>query len=351
MKKRKSNLSSLGDIARAAGVSKATTCYVLRNRAGPSAKTREHVLSVARELGYRPDPRVASWMACVRNTKTKELLPIAWLNTNPEKNAWEKYKFFTPYLEGALERARQLGYRLEKIWAAEPGMTMRRVSEIIHQRGIEGVVITQEARHMRLNWDYISAVALENSLLAPCLDHVHTDNYFNLMLALKMVRRFGYRRIGVCLQDLMDRHSQHSCRAATTYFHQTITKTERIAPFFYARENDEILAEREKTVVAWLHRVRPDVVVGHSNHLLGWVEAAGYRVPKDLGVVHLATDDDVPEWAGIHSKRWEIGAAAVERVISQLHNRQFGIPKTAVDLMIRGTWHGGRTLLVPKPEQ
>jgi hypothetical protein len=46
------------------------------------------------------------------------------------------------YLQGARERCRQLGYRLEEIWANEPDMTMRRLSQILYQRSIEGVVVT-----------------------------------------------------------------------------------------------------------------------------------------------------------------------------------------------------------------
>jgi len=350
MKKKEPMPASLGDIARMAGVSKATACYVLRNRPGPSPATRDLVLRVARQLGYSPDPRVASWMARVRDAKGKDLLPLAWLNTNPEKDAWEKYKFFTPYLEGARERAAQLGYRIEEVWAAQPGLRMQDVSRIIHQRGIEGVIISHNARHVRLDWEGVAAVALEHSLLVPRLDHVETDIYFNLHVALKMVRRHGYRRIGICLDNNVDQHTHHSCRALMYHFHASIPRAEQITPFYYVGEAGKIYSRREKTVAAWLHRQRPDVVIGHSNYLLGWVRAAGYRVPGDIGVVHLATDDDVADWAGIHSNRRQIGASAVARVISRLQYRQFGIPKIAVNFMIPGRWHPGKTLLIPKPK-
>ena len=102
---------------------------------------------------------------------------------------------------------------------------------------------------------------------------------------------------------------------------------------------------------AWARRERPDVVVGHNSNLVAWAEAAGYRVPQDLGVVHIATDDDVSDWAGINSRREQIGAAAAEWVISLLQNRQFGVPETPANMVVRGTWHGGRTLLVPKPRK
>ena len=60
------------------------------------------------------------------------------------------------------------------------------------------------------------------------------------------------------------------------------------------------------------------MVVGLDNYLVRWLNEAGYRVPEEIGIVHLALDDDVIDWAGIHSNKREIGATAVELVISSL---------------------------------
>ena len=102
--------------------------------------------------------------------------------------------------------------------------------------------------------------------------------------------------------------------------------------------------DRETEVIAWLKRYKPEVIVGHDNRLKRWVEAAGYRVPEDVGIVHLAVDDDVLDWAGIHSRRRETGATAVEWLVSLIRNHQFGVPKTPLNILIRGTWKNGITL-------
>jgi len=94
MKKKKSSRASLGDVARVAKISKVAASFALKNRPGVSKATRERVLRIARQLGYAPDARAAVLMASVRGAKTKELLPIAWLNTDREKDAWQKYKFY-----------------------------------------------------------------------------------------------------------------------------------------------------------------------------------------------------------------------------------------------------------------
>ncbi len=340
---------SLGDIAKLAGTSKSTVSYVLRNQPGPSPATRERVLAVAKKLGYFPDARVVSWMAQIRDANSKNLLPIAWVDTNWEKDSWEKHKFLSPYLEGATARAQQLGYRIEKIWAGQPGMTMRRVSQIIYQRGIEGVIVTHQVNHIRLAWDQVASVALEGRVLAPSLHRVMTDYTFNLLLALKMLRRYGYRRIGICLDRLVGSNTYNTCRVAASYFQASLPKAEIVPPLFYVcRDRGSNRDEIRKNVEPWLRRHRPEVVVGHDNGLLDMVESAGFQVPAKVGVVHLATDDDVSDWAGINSKRREIGAAAAAWLISMMQNRQFGLPATPMNIEIRGTWHPGRTLIAPK---
>jgi LacI family transcriptional regulator len=102
-----------------------------------------------------------------------------------------------------------------------------------------------------------------------------------------------------------------------------------------------------KQVHAWLRENQPDVIVGHNNHLVEWAEQAGFRVPQDMGVVHIATDDDVSEWAGVCSNRRQIGAAAAEWVINLVKERRYGVPKTAMDMVVRGSWQPGRTIRVP----
>ncbi len=52
--------------------------------------------------------------------------------------------------------------------------------------------------HLRLNWRHFAAISFEKALVVPHLFQVAQDSYYNLMLALKMPRRFGYRRIGCC---------------------------------------------------------------------------------------------------------------------------------------------------------
>jgi len=344
MKKKSCSRASLGDIARAVGISTVAASYAIRNRPGVSKETRARVLRVAKKLGYNPDARIASWMQRMREAKSKDLLPIAWLNSMREKNAWNKVDYLSPYLEGARARALELGYRVEEIWAYEPGMTMRRISQILVQRGMEGVIVSQPARHIRLDWTHLVGVSIDGSLLAPGLHRVMSDHAFNLLQALKSLKRFGYRRIGICLSDQIDNFSHHAFRSTACDFHATTPKSEQVPLLFFSGTS----TMHKKQFQAWVQQYRPDVVVGLNNQLVKWLKEVGISVPDDIGVVHLSTDDDVSDWAGIYSNKRAIGAAAMEWCISLLQNHQFGVPPIAMNMLVRGRWHSGCTLLTSK---
>ena len=338
---------SLRDIAEAAGVSKSTVGYVLRNQVGPSKETRERVWRAAQKLGYVPDARIASWMSRVRDARSKDLLPVAWLNTNSEKDDWQRYPFLAPYLNGVRERCLQLGYRLEEIWTRQPGVPMRRISRMLYQQGIEGVIVTPPARHIRLNWDNLAGVTFGTELVVPKLHRVKSDEIFNFLLALRTLRKLGYRRIGICLTDRIDQYSDHVISAVA--HHMALTTPQVIPPLFYQFNEDGEGLSQQKEIRRWMKRHKPDVIIGLDNRLVKWVEAQGYRVPRDVGVVHLALDNDVLDWAGIYSNKKEIGRITAELLISLINNRQFGIPGIASTTQVRGEWRSGRTLLGPKP--
>jgi LacI family transcriptional regulator len=332
-------------IARAARVSVATVSFALNNQPEVSSATRERIIRIANGLGYVPDARIGQWMARVRDATSKELLPIAWLNTCHEKDAWQRPLYQTPYMEGARARALELGYKIEDIWVQEPGMTMQRLAKSLYQRGVEGVILTYPARHFRLQWDHLASVVLGQPLLAPKLHRISADFPFNLLLAFKSLRRLGYRRIGVCLAGAVDTVVNYSIRLVARDICLNAPAAERVPPLLLAppwRKGRHV--DMEKAMIAWLKRYAPEVIVGHDNHLKQWVEAAGYRVPEDIGIVHLAVDDDVLDWAGIHSRKREMGATAVEQLVSMIRSHQFGLPKTPLSILIRGSWQTGATL-------
>ncbi len=92
-------MTTVKDIAKAAGVSPSSVSYVLNNRTGEvSAETRTRVLKVVRELGYRPTP--LSPKARVVRTNT-----IGLVMMHASVNTLRNGGFFPQVLDGILTSA------------------------------------------------------------------------------------------------------------------------------------------------------------------------------------------------------------------------------------------------------
>lgn len=350
MSERPSRPCSLGDIARAAGVSRMTASYALRNFPRVSAETRQRIREIAEKLGYVPDARIAENMARTRASKAREPVPIAWLTLDVERDAWRKHLHLSPFREGAEKRAIELGYRIDEFFGRASGMTLRRISDILYNRGIRGVIIAPSllrgTERLRMDWDRFACISFEKALLAPHLDRVVPDYHHNMLLALKMLRRSGYRRIGVLLSHHFERRSHHAYCSALAYFHSRIPRQECLTPMIFSVEQSD--PSKTKAALDWLRKQKPDAIVCHHSGVPAWLQSVGFRVPEDIGVAHLGIEDDVKDWAGIWQRKREIGAEAVNQVISLLQSQQFGLPSVPRDIVIQGCWRGGRTVICPK---
>jgi LacI family transcriptional regulator len=333
---------SLKEIAERVGVSRMTVSCALRNSPRVNKETAQRILAVAKSLGYAPDPKLAATMAAVRSTKKKSLEPIAWLNANQNARAYHDYAWLAPYRLGAAERCAELGYRLEEFWLREPGMTNRRISSILQHRGICGVVVCPAVRpeitHLRLDWPHFASISFETAVLVPRLHRVAPNYHYNILLALKMLRRLGYRRIGLFLHRQEDRRSHHTYLAGFRLTQSSIPPSQQVVPFIYNDPFDKTLFHR------WLDEARPDAVLGHHSKLVEWIRESGRRVPEDIGVAHLALDGDCEDWAGIWQHKFLIGAQTIEQLASMIQHNRLGLPPIAYETSIPGEWRHGNTL-------
>lgn len=224
-------------------------------------------------------------------------------------------------------------------------MTPKKLARILYQRGIEGVVLTLYEERFEVPLKNLAAVSLEGDVHAPALPRILTDIDFNLFEAFRNLIRLGYRRIGICLAKEIPANPAHfTLEPLIRHLVSTIPASQRIVPLFYDWFGIQVSEKSHRAAVRWLKKWCPDAVICHANLMVEWCREAGLRVPEETGVVHLATDDDVPDWAGICSNRRVIGATAIEWVVSRIIHRDFGVPKCAPTLLVPGVWHPGRTL-------
>lgn len=339
-----SPVPTLEAIAQTAGVSRMTVSRVLRNVRHINPATRERVLQAVQQTGYRPNPMVSAFMSYVRRGGAgKGTDVMAYLTSGVSRHKWREEVNYLRFHEGAVARAQQRGYRLEEFWLGDRSMSVRRLSDILYKRGIHGVVtapMTSSHAHLRLEWPRFSASAIGFSLLKPFLHRATNDQYNSMLIALRELRRLGYRRVGLAMPRVDDERVHYHWSAAYLSFYQRWNG--RKAPALYLPTVWDA-----RGFLAWNRQHRPDVIVSTRPTPLEWLQEVGYLVPEDIGYANLDWAPTLASCAGIDQRPQTVGAAAVDLVVEQINHNEFGLSSHPRVVTLSGEWVPGPTVRTP----
>ena len=352
---------SLDHIAKLAGVHKATVSRALRNHPTIPLHTRERIHEIAQREGYRPNPLVAMYQAQARsNRPTAMQSAFAWLNDYPNPTCWQEFPWLRGYLRGARERCETRGFRLEEIALGgnsnASGAEVGRISEILRERGIFGVILPLVLNQQFLleEWSdcVVALIGSGNnsspgaSLSAPSRFYpqgfpiADRDFYFNLRLAFQTVIQRGYSRVGFLYSRYLDRESEGRAQAAFLVEQSQFPEAQRIPILFLERFKEG----RPPAFDSWMDTYKPDAILSINPSVRDWVQDLGLSVPEECGLVNLNVVEDVENWSGIRENHELIGAAAVDLLIGQLSRNEIGVPRHPRKVLIPGVWHEGGTL-------
>ncbi|MBC2602750.1 LacI family DNA-binding transcriptional regulator [Puniceicoccus vermicola] len=332
---------SLKDIAKVAGVSEMTVSRALRAHPEVSERTRRRVLAIAEELGYRPDPQIARMMAYLRSSRehrTQENLAYLWLD------ATEREVRANPHaqriLGGVKVRAEMRGYGVEEFYLEEEGLSMDRLSTILHTRGINGVLISPLHHHLEfdldLRWECFSTVVIGGGQVGPPLHRTGPDHFQGMSCAISNLRQLGYRRIALCLGGGSFRRQDRRWEGSFLLHHPLgVREAESL---MLVEEN---LAESE--VEAWLQKCQPEVVLFQGGEIDSFLEARSEKVQP---FIPYATLDWLPEMeekgiAGLDQQNERAGMNAVDLVTADLLRNERGVPSHPKTVLHEGLWVRG----------
>ncbi len=347
----------LQDIADRAGVSRMTVSRALRNLPSVSEETRRQITEIAREMDYRPNPLVSALMANLqtsrRQTKTRS---IAFFTFSRSEEEWRRIGTQAGMFRGAEARANELGWHLSPVWINEPGLVGSRLSRILAARGIEGILVggmPRHLNHLKLDWNRYAVAALGYSLTRPVFHRVASNHSQSIHLAIRLLRRRGYRRIGLALlaqEDIrLGNHLLGSYLGRQAYF----KKEERVEPFLCRSRNNR------EGFTRWLKEQRPDVILSGNGtrSIVDWLGDLGLRIPADIGVALLgplpaALLGPVPpalRYAHIERDYHRLGHTAVDLVVDQLHRNERGVPSDPHSLLLDTRWVEGYSVREARP--
>lgn len=332
---------TMRSMAQALGLSRTTVSDSLRNHPRVNAATRARVHAHARAAGYRFNPLASSILSEVRRTRLSSFHGVLAAVSLEEPT---RPQFTGPYwrdlLRGASERAEELGFKLERFLVGAPGVSVHRLDTILLSRGIRGVLIMPAWRRpdfTHLNWKNYTGVYADYLIDRPALHSVCPDHPRAMVTALEHLRRLGYRRPGLVLQEQESARLQHRWAGAFLAHVNLDPAFEAIPPL--------VLPElAQASFTAWFQRHQPDVVLGHRDEIVAWMKDAGARVPKTHGFCCLNISINATPCAGIDQQPYQVGLRSIETIIGQLHRNDYGIPDLPCNTTVPARWVDGPTL-------
>lgn len=302
-----------------------------------------------------PDPEVAKLMARIRAKRPADKGScLAILTSGKVAGGWRTIPTEARYVEGARERAREYGYRLDEFWMGEPEMTSKRLGRIIWSRGIEGVVVAplQErlepgrVRSIDLDFSQFAAVEISETIDRPDLDRAIHDQYTSMLKALSALEGCGYSRIGLVLDTALDVRTNGKWTAAFLR-RRMEAASDWPAPLLLDGHEKEGFSR-------WFARSRPDAIVSVDGLGLALLRASGIKIPSAVGYASLDLDGDAeqnPGISGIDQNSRLVGAAAIDMLVAMIQRGQRGVPAHPVRTEVEGDWIDGSTTRKAKPRR
>lgn len=334
--------ATLQDIAERAGFHRSTVALALRNSPRISRETREKIKAIADGFGYRVNPLVAALMKARRMGSETRHLTLAFVTNHPTRFGWRQSDSGrSDSFSEAVMRAEDLGYNLEHFWFGEPGMTPSRFTDILVTRNIHGLIIGElppGQDSVSLPWERFCTVALGLTLKSPQLHRVTGNHFETASIGMQQCRSRGYRRVGFVFSDA-DSSSAIMDRWLGAYFLQQtkypLSDRVSICPG---------MPTDETSFSTWFRNEKPDaLLVTQAAPVLGWLRSMHYDVPRDVGLVELKDSPQLNS-SGVHYNAAKVGAAAVDMLVSLLHQNETGVPLNQREIALAGEWREGNTL-------
>jgi len=320
-----------------------TVSRALREGTPIAAESRAHISRVAQSMGYRPDPYLRALASHRSNTNLRNRgSVIAYVTNYPPAFKWRTWTGFHVQFQGAQARAEALGYSLLEFAMSEAG-SRRRVSHILHSRGVVGLILAptfSSGGHSRLDLSQFPAITIGHSLRRPELSYAGSNHFGACLKLMHELKRRGYKRPGFATQFEHDARSEHRWSAAFKYWQNSFISKSNEIPLLLVKKGN-----LKQTFLPWFKRYRPDVVVSSQPWPHAVLVEKGVEVPGKCSFAFIGLVPEQKEYlSGIYPQYEEIGASAIDLLHSLILGGEKGSPKTVRAMLIDGTWNEGKTV-------
>lgn len=338
-------MSSLKDIAKRAGLSMNTVSRAIRGRGYVSEDSREKVLRIAGELGYRPN-RAARNLRFKRSFEVAVVSFLGASSTGGDQLMMEK-------VVGIKRRLATSGYEMNlhflDINDDFKSVNMKILEEIAGQNP-DGIIVLGDGDlcksiYRALEAKKIPAVLISYDVI-PRMDCVYIDRLQGVRDAVHYLEGKGRRRIafGGYLGTCCNRIRGYRKAIAELGLKEMVFSESG----YSGNDLDRIFilgSAMAKNISG--KRVRPDAVIAYSDYLAAGLIAgfreSGTRVPEDIAVIGFDNRElaafTSPGMTTIAQPNFKAGELAAEMLLDKIarkrgRSRAIGVP---MSLKIRGS--------------
>lgn len=338
---------TLRTLAKSLGLSRTTVSDALRGSPRVNAETMKRVREAAAAAGYTHNPLTGAVMSQLRRSRGQQFRGViaAIEIVLPDRDALA-VRYSAAVRQGIHRRAGELGFKVEDFEVGPDHLRLSRLDDILHARGIQGLVILPAAGSpdfTELTWSRYTGVYTDYLMEYPPLHCVCSDHYRSMVNLLQELHARGYRRPGMFMEIPIDERLQFRWEGAYLAMQKYLPDIIEVPPL---RSSPVTREQFEK----WFKQHQPDVVLGHFPAAREWMLACGAKIPETHAFVCLNRLRTSGECAALEFPAEHLGSRATELVIGQLLHNEFGVPRepSLTTLPIRLV--EGPTLPVFKPE-
>lgn len=316
-------------IANLLGLNIATVSRALQNSPRVAPATRRRVQNAAIELGYVPDPVLSRLVN--RRWANKRALASSWAFLTHRQNL-----HLQPYIMGALETSRILGFSLD-VYRLEEFPDHSRLNRLLLARGVEGIILGamgEEGITPVLDWSRFSTVICGDPVISKPFHRIRPNTYAAAHLAVRNALSSGYGRLGLIHYPLF---LENDWRRLAGY--RNALSQAGIEPLpTYTQTPAENTISRDK-IRQWIVRLRIDCVITSSHRHADWL----FR-EESCPVVLLSHNEHISPLTGCRLNLKDVGIAAAHQLAAQIQLNRRGIPDTEIQTLVGPVWCEGNSL-------
>ncbi len=327
------------DIARAAGVGRATVSRALAGDTRTAEATRQTVLRVAKALGYRPNPSFgamarARWQG--RRSATTRL-GVLLTDYGPQRDfALSVMTSRDGHFEASCDA---FGFTYECIDIGG-SISINRLRQHLHFLNVSGVVISLlpdlEASVIKVLSEW-PCLGFGCCSLNPPFPLLEPDDLYGSYEVFWRVYEQGYRRIGIVQPQFPSSRGQLArLGGALAAQHEFVREKKARIPALSWEVGDVA------SLCTYVRTCELDAVIGYCENTLKALRQGGFSVPGDLGFA--ATMVHNRSCSGIYHDAREFYRRALALLASMIRQSLTANERSTLREELRFSWNDGRTL-------